>query len=338
MSSRDLLTTAAKTSVGVDHAVQFYESDEALVDTVAALLEERARSQEIELSHRKVLETVLREALADRRRAEEALRQELAERENVEAELRKTKEEAERASAAKSEFLAVMSHELRTPLNAIMGYEQLLSQGIAGKPNAKQLQFLQRIRLSAMHLLGLINDILNLARIEAGTLAFQLENVWIADVLRAVEPIVEPQLLEKSLKYSADLQSGLVAQADRERVQQILVNLLTNAMKFTPEGGTISVAARSLPQDEHWIEIDVSDTGPGIPAAKHAAIFERFVQLDTGRSRRSSGAGLGLSISRDLARGMSGDLTVKSVPGAGSTFTLVLPRAATVVQSLPAPT
>jgi len=236
--------------------------------------------------------------------------------------------ETEAASRAKSEFLAVMSHELRTPLNAIAGYTQLLELEIPGAVNEKQRVILERIARSHRHLLGLINDILNLARIEAGRVEYRIETVALHDLVSEVLPMIEPQLAKKEMSYEAEIPVDTVVLADREKAQQIFINLLGNAVKFTPPRGSISVRAAVDPERPCLVAMSVQDNGVGIPVDKLEMIFDPFVQVDPSHTRTTEGSGLGLSISRDLARGMGGDLVVRSAVGEGSTFTLTLPLAA----------
>ena len=167
---------------------------------------------------------------------------------------------------------------------------------------------------------------LNLARIEAGRVDFAIEDLVIADVVASVVPMVEPQLASASLRLESSVDPDLRARADWEKTQQILINLLTNASKFTPAGGCVNVAAIAE-SDARRLHLRVADTGIGISADRLASVFEPFVQVHTGPTRRAEGTGLGLAISRDLARGMGGDLTAESMPGAGSVFTLSLPLA-----------
>jgi signal transduction histidine kinase len=290
------------------------------------MLEQRAIALANEVEHRVALEHALRAALADRRRAEEALRRDIAEREQIGAELRLAKEEAERAHRVKSEFLAVMTHELRTPLNAIMGYQQLLFEGVSGPVTVAQKLQLERIRHSASHLLSMIDNVLTAARIEAGRLDYRIERVTLEDTVRDVLSLLGPEMAENALRCSTEIVSNLFVHVDRDKLQQILLNVVGNAVKFTPPGGTITVRAASTERLDEVL-LRVSDTGPGVPEENQQAIFEPFVQLDTGRRRRVTGAGLGLSISRDFARGMGGDLTIESEAGKGATFVLKLRRA-----------
>ncbi|HUQ48098.1 MAG TPA: ATP-binding protein [Gemmatimonadaceae bacterium] len=244
-------------------------------------------------------------------------------RELVESE-RTARLQAEDANSAKSQFLATMSHELRTPLNAIAGYTQLLTLGVRGEISEEQREDLERIDRAQRHLLALINDILNFAKIEAGHVDIESKAVDIDDVLKGLQEFVEPQLREKHVHFEMvnDVQ-GATARGDADKVRQILINLLSNAIKFTGEGGHIGVRCTSGPST---VSIAVSDDGAGIPKDKLDAIFEPFVQVGRDFASSHGGTGLGLAISRDLARRMKGDLTVTSKLGKGSTFMLTLPR------------
>jgi signal transduction histidine kinase len=267
--------------------------------------------------------------VTDRNRAEEQsqqLQQEQAAR-----------TEAEAASQAKSEFLAMMSHELRTPLNAVLGYTDLLQLGVAGSLSDEQRQQLRRISASGRHLLSLVNEVLDLARIEAGRLNVERRPIRTTEVADAALVMIQPQAEARGLSLSrTETVASPVCLGDSDRVRQILVNLLGNAVKFTPVAGTVTVdigvadaaePGARVRGDGPWVYIRVSDTGPGIAPEQHEQIFAPFVQAQSGHTRRKDGTGLGLTISRRLARLMSGDVTVHSVPGDGAVFTLWLPEA-----------
>jgi signal transduction histidine kinase/PAS domain-containing protein len=236
---------------------------------------------------------------------------------------------AEDANRAKGQFLAHMSHELRTPLNAIGGYSQLLQMGLHGPVTDAQSDALERIQRSQRHLLSLINDVLNFAKLEAGHVGYEIRAVPLNEPICGLEPLIEPQLRAKSLSYAcAPIEPDAAVMADADKLQQIMLNLLSNAIKFTPSGGSVRI---TMEPDEDVVRIRVADTGIGIPRDRFAVIFEPFVQLGRpahgGISTGQDGTGLGLAISRDLARAMGGDLTVDSTPGKGSVFELRLPRA-----------
>jgi len=264
--------------------------------------------------------------------ANRQLQDQAVEMEMLNEELRATNEkleersaEAEEANRIKAEFLANMSHDLRTPLNAVVGYVDLLEGGVRGPLNEAQRTDVQRIKRSAGHLLGLINEVLDFAKIEAGHLQLHASDVWVEEVLEELDPLVHPQAKAKGITFTAESDPGLVVRADREKLDQVLVNLVGNAIKFTPAGGRVEIECRG---EGVWVRADVRDTGAGIPADQLDAVFEPFVQISRQpHSRESSGVGLGLSIGRRLARAMGGDLTATSKLGRGSTFSLRLPRA-----------
>jgi PAS domain S-box-containing protein len=231
---------------------------------------------------------------------------------------------SEEANRTKSQFLAAMSHELRTPLNAIGGYTDLLAMGLRGPVNAEQVEDLQRIKRSQQHLLGIINDILNFARIEAGQAKYDLASVPLSDVIEAVGHMIEPQAIMKGLELDVrQCPADIAAWADKAKVEQILINLLSNAVKFTEQG---KVTLECDWHDAQQVAIGVSDTGVGIPEEELDRIFEPFVQVGRSLIQAQEGTGLGLAISRDLARGMGGDIVVTSEHLKGSRFTLTLPR------------
>jgi PAS domain S-box-containing protein len=266
--------------------------------------------------------------VTDRRRAIERERQ--LERE------RAARAEAEAASQAKSEFLAMMSHELRTPLNAVIGYAELLDLGIAGPLTAEQRHQLSRIRTSGRHLLGLVNEVLDLAKIEAGRLSVNIGAGRAGDAADAALSLVQTRADEKGIRFVGQCMgdTDAVFDGDEDRVRQILVNLLSNAVKFTSPGGEVAIecgtsaepdAEARVQPHSRWVYLRVRDTGVGIPQAQLPFIFDPFVQGETGHTRSNDGSGLGLTISRRLARLMGGDVTVRSTPERGSVFTLWLP-------------
>jgi signal transduction histidine kinase len=233
---------------------------------------------------------------------------------------------AQTANRAKSDFLATMSHELRTPLNAIAGYVEILSTGLRGPVNEAQLRDLSRIQQNQQHLLEIITDILSFSRLEAGRVRYRLAPVPVREVLDRMEAMIEPQAHSRSVEYRCvNVADGLSVVADREKLEQVLINLLGNAVKFTPSGGRITLSATDRGDR---IALQVQDTGIGIEPWQMGTIFEPFVQLEPSLTRTTEGAGLGLAISRELTRGMGGEITVTSTPGEGSTFTVELPRAA----------
>jgi signal transduction histidine kinase/CHASE3 domain sensor protein len=238
---------------------------------------------------------------------------------------RTAKNAAESANRAKAAFLASMSHELRTPLQAALGFAQLIRSGLYGPITPDQAEILGRVERSQTHLTRLIDDILDFARLEAGRIRMNVEDVSLGEAITQLAPLIEAQASKKGLDlHLIQPDAPLIVSADRQRLQQILVNLVGNAIKFTPSARTIRVTAVS---EGEMAQIRVSDNGPGIPPDRLQAIFEPFVQVNDGHTRPHSGVGLGLAISRDLARAMGGDLTVESEMGAGSTFYVTLPLA-----------
>jgi len=269
--------------------------------------------------------------ITERRRAEETARQLAMEQ--------TARVQAEELSQAKTDFLAVMSHELRTPLNAVLGYTELLDLGVTGPLTEGQRGHLHRVIMSARHLLRLVNEILDFSTLEAGQLAVERRphraDVDAGMACDVVQALAERRKLDLSRDYEAKKDRRYVG--DEKRTRQILVNLLSNSLKFTNPPGTVSmeiVEVETQPStvttsaSGRWVGFRVSDTGIGIPDYQREAVFTPFTQLDTGHTRWRDGTGLGLPLSRRLARLMGGDVTVESSPGQGSTFTLWLPAAA----------
>ncbi len=230
--------------------------------------------------------------------------------------------ELEKANRLKSEFLASMSHELRTPINALIGYASLMLDRIYGDLTPRQEEGLNRIQGAAQHLLALINDILDLAKIEAGRMPLHLDDVTLDDIMTEISQQIEPLVKKKSLKFNVEMPArGLVLHTDRTKVKQILLNLLSNAVKFTHHGGIHVTISR----DEEDLRFDVRDTGIGIRESDLDSIWEDFRQVDQSRTREFGGTGLGLSITRKLVDALGGHVFAESVFGKGSTFTVVLP-------------
>jgi signal transduction histidine kinase/CheY-like chemotaxis protein len=238
---------------------------------------------------------------------------------NKELELRNR--EVEHATQLKSKFLASMSHELRTPLNAIVGFSDLLSEQAPGQLNPKQLRFVQHIKQGSTHLLQLINDILDLSKIEAGQLEFRYEDFEIKDALPEVLSTIRPLAMAKNITVNENSTSGLSICADRVRFKQVLYNLLSNAVKFTPNGGRVDIEVYNKAKMVH---VSVSDTGIGIRPEDHALVFEEFRQVE-GSTNAHEGTGLGLAISKRLVEEQGGTISLESELGKGSKFTISFP-------------
>lgn len=255
---------------------------------------------------------------------EERIRAATADLAEQNARLQWQSQEVERANRLKSEFLASMSHELRTPINALIGYSALLIDGVLGEINERQRDALHRGRAAAEHLLALINDILDLAKIEAGKMPLHLEDVELRDVVGEVSQQIEPMLRKKQLEFVVDINGACPAlYTDRTKVRQVLLNLLSNAVKFTNRG-RVSVVAQ-CDEASDGVRIDVVDTGIGIREKDLQAIWEDFRQVDQSRTREYGGTGLGLSITRKLLDRLGGMVTVRSSYGQGSVFSVTLP-------------
>lgn len=242
----------------------------------------------------------------------------------MEDEILQARKAAEMASQAKAKFLSTMSHEIRTPLQAISGYVDIIAEEIHGPVTALQLEDLQQITAAIQYLLGLINDILDLSRLEAGKTELRLEPVRVAEAIAAAESLVLHRMREREIRYvREECAPDILLRADPGRLKQILLNLMGNAIKFTSSAGTITVGCVSR---EERVSIFVRDTGRGIPPDEIGRIFEPFVQVNRQPVELSrQGAGLGLAICRELAHAMGGEITVESSVGEGSTFTIALP-------------
>jgi signal transduction histidine kinase len=235
--------------------------------------------------------------------------------------------EAESANATKAQFLRTTSHELRTPLSAIGGYTDIIEMGIHGPVTDQQRADLARIRASQRHLLEIVDEVLEFAQIETGTVRYTFAAVPVSEAIAGARDLVEPRARDKGVVLTVDEGApGVAIHADATKLRQVLVNLLSNAVKFTGAGGRVHVACAA---SDTTVILSVDDSGIGIAPTDFERVFEPFVQVDGGHTRPHEGMGLGLAISRDLARGMHGDLVVESVTGQGSTFTLTLPRAET---------
>ncbi len=291
---------------------------------------ERLRESAVELE---VQAEELNAQAEELRATTDDLVQEREERELLLVSERTARADAEAANAAKAQFLAMMSHELRTPLNAIGGYAQLMELGVRGPVTTEQRSDLGRVRAAQAHLLGLINDILNFAKLEAGHVQFRIERVPVGPALAELESLVGPDARAKGLRFDyASCGTGdgtaLAVAADPERLRQVLLNLVSNAVKFTEPGGSVAIYCELAEHDgAPAVAVRVRDTGRGIPPSRLASVFDPFIQIDRHRTHESQqGVGLGLAISRDLARAMGGELAAESEEGVGSTFTLTLPR------------
>jgi signal transduction histidine kinase len=253
-----------------------------------------------------------------------ALVEDITAHKQAENHLRDSKEAAEAGSRAKSEFLATMSHELRTPLNAVLGLSQLLQQELFGSLNAKQKEYVNCIHSSGQHLLDLINDVLDLSKVEAGKEELTLVRLNVRELCLYCLSIVRDRATAKQLQLIGKIDPQVDScMADERRVKQMLLNLLTNAIKFTPKG-QVSLEVERVPQG---IAFKVTDTGIGIEPAQLQLLFQPFKQLDSRLNRQYEGTGLGLSLTRKLARLHGGDVTVRSTVGKGSEFILWLPNA-----------
>ncbi len=272
-----------------------------------------------DISSRKQAEAALKKSEEDLRLLNTQLEQRVAERTQ---ELSIAVRHAQEADRLKSVFLATMSHELRTPLNSIIGFSGILSQGLAGPLNDEQNKQLGMVRQSAQHLLSLINDILDLSKIEAGQMKVNRAPCDLRAVIESVLQLAQPLAAKKGLALEAEIGADIpTILSDAQRLKQILLNLVNNAVKFTSRG-VVRVECRCR---QHTVEISVRDTGIGIAAEELPHLFRPFHQIESGANRKHEGSGLGLSISHQLASLLGGKINVQSQPGEGSLFTLVLP-------------
>ncbi len=306
----------------VDFMGEFSESFNSMVVTLKSK-EEALRGSIHELErHRQQLEELVDQRTSELRQTLQQLQEEVVVRRQAEAEQVRARQAAEAANQAKSEFLANMSHEIRTPLNGVLGFSDLLLRGADDGDEDVRLDYLTTIRSSGQHLLGLLNDILDLSKIEAGELAVERIGCSPHEVIVQVVSLMRPQAQRKGLDLQAEWKTSIpeTVATDPARLRQLLLNVVGNAVKFT-EKGTVRITAQVNPPEQR-LDFQVIDTGVGIPSEKLQTIFDPFQQADNSITRRFGGTGLGLAISRNLAVALGGDLTVESEPGSGSTFTV----------------
>ncbi len=255
-----------------------------------------------------------------------ALRESHEQKERILSELRESNRMLEEATKAKSRFLANMSHELRTPLNAIIGYSEMVIDEIRSVEESQNVKDLEKINFAGKHLLTLINDVLDLSKIEAGKMEIHTEDFDAAELIEGVASTVRPMVDTKRIDLRLDLKAPLgVMRGDAVKMRQMLFNLLSNAIKFTEKGGVVLVAQRERRGRFDWLLIEVSDTGIGMTPAQQQRLFSEFVQADSSTTRRFGGTGLGLAITKRFCKMLGGDIVVDSTPGRGSQFTLTLP-------------
>jgi len=326
-----LAETAHMVSVEKNYSVRAVKQNEdelgLLIEGFNEMLSQiQHRDQKLEL-HREHLEEEVATRTEEITKLNESLEQRVAERTAQLAAVNETLEqrnrEVERMTRLKSQFLASMSHELRTPLNAIIGFADLLQDGTSGPLNEKQKKFVKHVQQAGRHLLDLINDILDLSKIEAGQLNFQPENFSPEGALPEVLSVIKPLAMKKHIEVCTELEPGLTLYADRVRFKQIIYNLLSNAIKFTPEGGQVKVDSVKI---EKFVRFSVTDTGVGIRPEDREAIFEEFRQVGQTTSGVTEGTGLGLAICKRLVGQQEGTIWVESEIGKGSRFSFTLPE------------
>ena len=298
------------------HLSQLYRSTERVAEGEYVIITQSGEKQVWEFS------SSLLGALPDKRQLGISMALNITERIKTQKAMQQAKETAEYASRAKSDFLANMSHELRTPLNAIIGFAEILRDELVGSINAEQKECVTDIHISGQHLLEMINDILDLSKIEAGKMVLQLETFSIVEAVEEVNTIITALAVKKKLDLDLIYNRDCMIEADRVKFKQIFYNLLSNAVKFTPEGGKV---ATELKVTETELCAEVIDTGIGISEADQAKLFAPFTQIDTSKSRRYGGTGLGLALTHRLIMLHGGEINVKSQEGAGSNFTLRIP-------------
>jgi signal transduction histidine kinase len=325
--------TLQETLTDLDSETKYFYSTEEnrFFNSIAATLETQSTYQTLLLAFSGLLGILglgliisLRHSVnAELARAYGLLEEENRERRRLFEEAQQARAAAERASHAKSAFLANMSHEIRTPLNAVIGFTRIVRRKGAGELPPKQVENLDKVLVSADHLLGLINTILDIAKIEAGRMEVQPTTFDAATLVEESTTSVQPLIKEGQVQLKTEVEPDLPSiYSDQDKIKQILINLLSNAAKFTSEG-QITVSAR---HQEEMLEIAVSDTGIGISEEALERVFEEFEQAESTTQQQYGGTGLGLPISRKLARLLGGDLSAASANGYGSTFTLTVPH------------
>lgn len=296
--------------------------------TRALVIRERAQPWQTEHDVLLALEELAKEQAAEMAARNEQLRQAKEALEVQNRLLQRQNAELVRAGRLKDEFLATMSHELRTPLSAIIGYSEMLLEQIPGPMNPEQTSYVDDVLRSGRHLLDIINDILDMAKVDAGRMDFQREPVDLSQVARAALDIARSMALRKEQQLVLEDEGGVMAVGDAQRIRQIALNLLSNAVKFTPPGGKIVLAVRAVP---HGAELSVRDQGIGIDPSHHELIFEAFRQVDGSHTREHQGTGLGLTLVRKFCQAMGGTVSVNSRSGEGAQFIVRLPALSAVV-------
>lgn len=292
------------------------------------LIEDSFLFLSIQQALREMLNTAERQARLETtnqlvKSSNQQLRSEIEERERTQRELARAKTIAEAANHAKSEFLANMSHELRTPLNAIIGFSDVLSEQLCGPLNPAQQGYVNDVLESGQHLLSLVNDVLDLAKIESGTMEIEWSDVNLCTLVQRIAQISRERAVRQGIKLTCEISADLSSvRGDERRLKQLLYNFLSNALKFTPEGGEIIVRGRAVGKN---VLLSVSDTGVGIPDDETEKIFESFYQVDSTLTKSKQGTGLGLALVRKVAELHQGRVWVESQQGVGSTFFLEWP-------------